>query len=70
VTLHDPLTLLALGDECLTFKPKRIKVGLCGETRSLTIYSEGETNCHVAVAVNVERAVTGFMQRVLESPVE
>jgi inosine-uridine nucleoside N-ribohydrolase len=65
VTLHDPLTLLVLFDDCVKFEPKDIEIGLCGNARGLTIMSEGEANCRVAVAVDVERAKSVFMERVL-----
>jgi inosine-uridine nucleoside N-ribohydrolase len=64
VTLHDPLTILTLLDSCVTFEPKRIEVGLCGEDRSLTLETEGQSNARVAVDVDAERAVEGFMQRI------
>ena len=65
ITLHDPLTLLVLFDECVRFEPKRIEVGLCGEARGLTITTGGEANCRVAVSVDAERAKSVFMERVL-----
>ncbi len=65
ITLHDPLTLLVLFDDCVTFEPKHIEVGLCGSARGLTITGEGEANCRVAVAVDAERAKSVFMERVL-----
>lgn len=65
ITLHDPLTLLVLFDNCVTFDPKRIEVGLCGDARGLTITGEGEANCRVAVSVDVESAKRVFMERVL-----
>jgi inosine-uridine nucleoside N-ribohydrolase len=66
VTLHDPLTLLTLFDDCVQFGPRRIKVELCGEKRGCTVESEGAPDCRAAVAVDVDRAVDLFMERVLK----
>jgi purine nucleosidase len=66
VTLHDPLTILTLLDDCVMFEPQHIEVGLCGEDRALTLESEGEANARIAVDVDAERAVEGFMQRILQ----
>jgi len=65
VTLHDPLAVISLFDDCVTFEEKRIEVALCGEQRGRTVAAEGEPNARVAVDVNVERAVQLFMERVL-----
>jgi inosine-uridine nucleoside N-ribohydrolase len=64
ITLHDPLTLLTSFDDCVTFEPKRIEVGLCADTRGLTITTEGETNCRVAISVDSERAKSVFLKRI------
>ena len=65
VTLHDPLTLLTLFDDCVQFENKGIKVELCGEKRGCTVEIGGAPNCRVAVAVDVDRAVNLFMERAL-----
>ena len=66
VTLHDPLTLLTLFDDCVQFENKGIKVELCGEKRGCTVETEGAPHCRAAVAVDVDRAVNLFMERVLK----
>ncbi len=66
VTLHDPLTLLTLFDDCVQFEDKHIKVELCGEKRGCTVETEGAPNCRVAVTVDVDRAVNLFMERALK----
>ncbi len=65
VTLHDPLTVLTLCEECVRFETKRIEVGLCRENRGWTQIVEGTVNCRVAVDVDVEKAVASFMARIL-----
>ncbi len=65
VTLHDPLTLLTLFDECVRFEEKCIQVMLADETRAHTVAADGPPNARVAVDVDVERAVSLFMQRAL-----
>jgi inosine-uridine nucleoside N-ribohydrolase len=64
VTLHDPLTLLTLFDDCVQFELKRIDVKLCGEERAHTVVIDGEPNARVAVDVDVECAVSLFMERI------
>ena len=66
VTLHDPLTLLTLFDDCVQFEEKRIEVALHGEERAFTKVVDGEPNCRVAASVDAERAVNLFMERVLK----
>ena len=66
VTLHDPLTILALFSDCVQFEEKRIEVVLCGDERGRTKVVEGTPNCRVAVSVDAERAVNLFMERVLK----
>ncbi len=63
VTLHDPLAVMSLFDDCVQFEPKRIEIGLCGNKRARTIVVEGEPNVRVAVDVDVERAIGLFMER-------
>lgn len=65
VTLHDPLTILTLFSDLVQFEPKQIEVGLCGQERARTLVQDGEPNCRVATEVDVERAKTLFMERVL-----
>lgn len=66
VTLHDPLTLLTLFDDCVQFENKHIEVELCGDKRGCTVEKDDAPNCHVAVTVDVDRAVNLFMERVLK----
>jgi inosine-uridine nucleoside N-ribohydrolase len=66
VTLHDPLTLLTLFDDCVQFELKHIQVELCGDKRGCTVEKEGAPNCSVAVEVDADRAVNLFMERVLK----
>jgi len=65
ITLHDPLTLLTLIDDCVAFEEKCIEVKLCGDDRGNTVVVEGTPNVRVAVDVDIERAVGVFMERVL-----
>ena len=65
VTLHDPLTLLTLFDDCVQFEPMRLEVPLCGERRAFTVPTDGEPNCMAAVGVDADRAVRLFMERAL-----
>jgi inosine-uridine nucleoside N-ribohydrolase len=69
--LHDPLAVLAIIDECVTFEPMRIGVELCAENsggieRGVTKVLSGEPNALVAVDVDVPRAIELFMARVLD----
>jgi len=66
VTLHDPLTLLTLFDDCVQFETKPIEVELCGEKRGCTVEKEGALPCRAAVDVDADRAVNLFMERVLK----
>lgn len=65
MTLHDPLTILTLFDDCVQFQNKRMMVELSGEQRSFTREVPGEPNCRVAVTVDTPRAVALFMDRLL-----
>ena len=65
VTLHDPLTILTLFDDCVQFESKRIRVGLVGDERARTIVTDGAPNCRVATKVNVARAKALFLERAL-----
>jgi purine nucleosidase len=65
VTLHDPLAVLSLFDECVTWQEKRIEVALCGAARGKTLVVDGPPNARVAVAVDAERAIGLFESRVL-----
>ena len=65
VTLHDPLTLLSLVEDCVKFEAKRLQIGLCGDERALTIEVGGAPNCQIAVAVDAPRAVAAFMRRII-----
>jgi inosine-uridine nucleoside N-ribohydrolase len=65
-TLHDPLTILTLFDECVTFEEKKIEVRLCGHERGrLGVLPVGAPNARVAVDVDAPRAIALFMERVL-----
>ena len=64
-TLHDPLAVLSLFDDCVQWENKRIEIGLCGEERAVTKVVDGEPNARVAVDVDEKRAVELFMQRAL-----
>ncbi|HEX8833261.1 MAG TPA: nucleoside hydrolase [Abditibacteriaceae bacterium] len=66
LTLHDPLALMTIWDDCVRFEDKRIEVALCGEDRGKTLVVEGEPNARVAVEVNAEIAVERFLNRVLK----
>ena len=66
VTLHDPLTLLTLFDDCVQFESKCIQVELYDERRGDTVVIDGPPNCRVATTVDVDRAVNLFMERVLK----
>lgn len=66
--LHDPLAALAMCSDCLTFEAKTVDVELCGTKRGMLSYSEPDESrvaCHVAVSVDVQRAVDTFMDGVL-----
>ena len=64
-TLHDPLAVLTLFDNCVQFEAKKIEVQLCGEARGQTRVVKGQPNARVAVAVDAPRAIELFMQRTL-----
>jgi inosine-uridine nucleoside N-ribohydrolase len=66
VTLHDPLTVLTLFDECVRFEGRHIQVGLHGAQRGVTEVHHGGANCRVAVDVDAPRAIEVFMERVLK----
>src|SRR4028118_526414 len=55
--LNDPLAVLSLFDDCITWEDKCIEVVLCGEQRGCTLVGDGEPNARVAVDVDTERAV-------------
>ena len=65
ITLHDPLTLLTLLEDCVSFEAKNLEIGLCGDDRALTRAVAGAPNCQMAVAVDAPRAVAAFMRRIL-----
>lgn len=66
VTLHDPLTLLTLFDDCVRFERRRIEIGLHGAQRGVTEIHHGGPNCRVAAEVDAERAIALFLERVLK----
>lgn len=60
ITLHDPLALgIALDASLVTVEPMRVSVGSGGETRR----TQGRPNCRVAVAVDRDRFVPEFLER-------
>jgi inosine-uridine nucleoside N-ribohydrolase len=63
--LNDPLVVLSLFDDCITWQDKCIEVALCGEQRGCTFVSDGESNARVAVDVDAERAVELCLARLL-----
>ena len=63
--LNDPLAVLALFDDCLTFEDKKIEVVLSGEARGQTRVLPGKANARVAVEVDVPRVLELFMERIL-----
>ncbi|MDF2439658.1 MAG: hypothetical protein JWN98_642, partial [Abditibacteriota bacterium] len=65
VTLHDPLAVLTLFSDVVTWEERRIEVALCGPDRGKTLIVEGEPNCRIAVDVDVDAALDLFMQRAL-----
>ena len=64
-TLHDPLAVLSLFDDCVTFEEKKIEVALCGKERGQTRVLPSEVNARVAVDVDEKRAIELFMERIL-----
>jgi purine nucleosidase len=64
--LNDPLAVLSLFDNCITWEDKCIEVALCGEQRGCTLSSDGEPNARVAVDVDAPRAVELCMARLLK----
>jgi inosine-uridine nucleoside N-ribohydrolase len=65
VTLHDPLAVLSLFGDCISWEEKCIEVALCGAERGKTLVVEGPPNARVAVDVDVPRAIDLFENRVL-----
>ncbi|BCM91036.1 pyrimidine-specific ribonucleoside hydrolase RihB [Abditibacteriota bacterium] len=65
VTLHDPLTVLTLFSDLVTFEPMRLQVPLCGEKRALTERIEGVPIALVSTHVKVEDAKEVFLERIL-----
>jgi len=60
ITLHDPLAVgVALDPSFVTFERVRLEIGAGGETRRCP----GPPNCRVAVAVEAERFVPWFLER-------
>jgi inosine-uridine nucleoside N-ribohydrolase len=63
--LNDPLAVLSLFDDCITWQDKCIEVALCGERRGCTLVSDSEPNARVAVDVDAARAVELCLARLL-----
>jgi inosine-uridine nucleoside N-ribohydrolase len=60
LTLHDPLAVgVALAPSFVTFERVRLEIGADGETRR----RPGPPNCRVALAVEAERFVPWFLER-------
>jgi len=60
LTLHDPLAVgVALRPSFVTFERVRLEIGADGETRR----RPGPPNCRVALAVEAERFVPWFLER-------
>ncbi|RYX85180.1 hypothetical protein EON83_06180 [bacterium] len=64
VTLHDPLTVLTLFSDLVSFEPMCLRIPLRGEERALTERIEGEPNALVSIQVNVDDAKKLFLERV------
>ncbi|HEX8238052.1 MAG TPA: nucleoside hydrolase [Abditibacteriaceae bacterium] len=64
--LNDPLAVLSLFDDCITWQDKCIEVALCGEQRGCTLVSDGEPNARVAVDVDAAHAVELCLARLLK----
>lgn len=65
-TLHDPLAVLSLFDDCVKFEEKKIEVQLCGVARGkLGVLPTGAANARVAINVDAPRAIKLFMERIL-----
>jgi inosine-uridine nucleoside N-ribohydrolase len=66
-TLHDPLAILSLFDDCVMFEDKKIEVRLCGPARgTLGVLPLRPANARVAVNVDAPRAIELFMERILK----
>ncbi len=65
VVLHDPLTILTLFSDLVTFERMRLQVPLCGEKRAQTERIEGVPNALVSTEVKAEDAKELFLERVL-----
>lgn len=63
--LNDPLAVLSLFNDCITWQDKCIEVALCGERRGCTLVSDGEPNARVAVDVDAGRTVELCLARLL-----
>lgn len=66
-TLHDPLAVLSVFDDCVQWENKCIEIGLCGEERGVTKVVDGPPNARVAVDVDEKRAAELFMQRAMSA---
>lgn len=67
ITLHDPLTVLALFTDLVEFEPMRLEVALSGEDFAVTRRIEGAANARVSTRVNAQAAVDLFLERVLNA---
>ncbi len=63
--LNDPLAVLSLFDDCITWQDKCIEVALCGEQRGCTLVGDGEPNARVAVDVDAKRVIELCLARLL-----
>jgi inosine-uridine nucleoside N-ribohydrolase len=64
--LNDPLAIMAIFDDCITWEDKCIEVALCGEQRGCTLVSNSELNARVAVDVDATRAIELCLARLLK----
>ncbi len=67
ITLHDPLTVLTMFADLVSFEPMRLEVVLNGENRGVTERVEGAPNARVSTQVKVEDAKNLFLERVLKA---
>ena len=65
VTLHDPLTVLTLFHDLVSFEPMRLRVPLCGEGRAWTEKIAGAPNALVSTGVRAEEAKALFLERIV-----
>lgn len=67
ITLHDPLTILTLFSDLVSFETMRLEVVLNGDNRGVTQRVEGVPNARVSTQVEVEKAKNLFLERILKA---